>query len=233
MTMRSRTTVFATLFMLLSGIPALAQYSHIAPSDDGIGEVYMGREIAHVMGHEGADWLERPERITEEQPDRVIDAMQLKPTDVVADIGAGTGYFSIRIARKVPQGSVIGEDIQPEMIDLMHDSIARAGVGNVRPLLGTTDDPHLPPGSVDKVLLVDAYHEFDQPLEMMRGIINGLKPDGQVVFVEYRGEDPSVPILPHHKMTEAQLSKEMSAVGLHLVWRYEELPWQHVLIYSR
>jgi hypothetical protein len=113
MRMRAALAAFA---LLLGAAPALAQYTDIPRSDDGIGKVYMGREIAHVMGHEGADWLERPERITEEQPDRVIDAMQLKPTDVVADIGAGTGYFSIRIARKVPQGSVIGEDIQPEMI---------------------------------------------------------------------------------------------------------------------
>jgi ubiquinone/menaquinone biosynthesis C-methylase UbiE len=221
------------LLALLAAAPAVAQYSDIPASEDGIGKVYMGREIAHVMGHEGADWLERPERITQEQPDRVIAAMELKPTDVVADIGAGTGYFSIRIARKVPQGSVIGEDIQPEMIDLMRESVARAGVANVRPILGAADDPHLPAGTVDKVLLVDAYHEFDQPLEMMRGIVRGLKPDGQVVFVEYRGEDPAVPILPHHKLTEAQLSKEMGAVGLHLVRRYEELPWQHVLIYGR
>lgn len=225
--------ILAACLLLLGAAPAFAQYTHIAPSDDGIGTVYMGREIAHVMGHEGADWLERPERITQEQPDRVIAAMELKPTDVVADIGAGTGYFSIRIARKLPQGSVVGEDIQPEMIDLMRESIARAGVSNVRPLLGTAEDPHLPPGTIDKVLLVDAYHEFDQPLEMMQGIVRGLKSDGQVVFVEYRGEDPAVPILPHHKMTEAQLSKEMAAVGLHLVRRYEELPWQHVLIYGR
>ena len=220
------------LFLFIAA-PALAQYSEIPRSDDGIGKVYMGREIAHVMGHEGADWLERPERVSEEQPDRVVDAMQLKPTDVVADIGAGTGYFSIRIARKVPQGQVIGEDIQPEMIELMKESVAKAGVNNVHPLLGTTEDPHLPPGSVDKVLLVDAYHEFDMPKEMMQGIIKGLKPDGQVVFVEYRGEDPAVPILPHHKMTVAQLSAEMGAVGLHLVRQYEDLPWQHVLFYGR
>ncbi|MDB5392791.1 MAG: methyltransferase type 11 [Rhodospirillales bacterium] len=223
----------AACFLFVGTAPVFAQYTHTAPSDDGIGIVYMGREIAHVMGHEGADWLERPERLTQEQPDRVIAAMELKPTDVVADIGAGTGYFSIRIARKVPQGSVIGEDIQPEMIDLMRENVTRASVGNVRPLLGSTEDPHLPAGTVDKVLLVDAYHEFDQPLEMMRGIVRGLKPNGQVVFVEYRGEDPAVPILPHHKMTVAQLSSEMAAVGLHLVRRYEELPWQHVLIYGR
>ncbi len=219
--------------LLLSAGPALAQYTEIPRSDDGIGKVYMGREIAHVMGHEGADWLERPERIVQEQPDRVIEAMQLKPTDTVADIGAGTGYFSIRIAKKVPQGQVIGEDIQPEMIDFMKANIAQAGLSNVHPLLGTTMDPKLPPGSVDKVLLVDAYHEFDQPKEMMEGIVRGLKPDGQVVFVEYRGEDPAVPILPHHKLTVAQLSKEMGAMGLHLVRQYEELPWQHVLFYGR
>jgi ubiquinone/menaquinone biosynthesis C-methylase UbiE len=230
MTIRAALAAFA---LLLGAAPAFAQYTDIPRSDDGIGKVYMGREIAHVMGHEGADWLERPERITEEQPDRVIDAMQLKPTDTVADIGVGTGYFSIRIARKVPQGQVIGEDIQPEMIDLMKANITQAGLGNVHPLLGTTEDPHLPPGSVDKVLMVDAYHEFDMPKEMMQGIVRGLKPDGQVVFVEYRGEDPSVPILPHHKMTVAQLSTEMSAVGLHLVRDYEDLPWQHVLFYGR
>jgi ubiquinone/menaquinone biosynthesis C-methylase UbiE len=219
--------------LILGVAPAYAQYTDIPASDDGIGKVYMGREIAHVMGHEGADWLERPERVTQEQPDRVIAAMELKPTDTVADIGAGTGYFSIRIAKKVPRGSVIGEDIQPQMIALMKANIANADIGNVHPLLGTTQDPHLPAGAVDKVIMVDAYHEFDQPLSMMQGIVRGLKPDGQVVFVEYRGEDPGVPILPHHKMTEAQLSSEMAAVGLHLVRRYEELPWQHVLIYGR
>ena len=133
----------------------------------------------------------------------------------------------------MPQGSVIGEDIQPEMIALMKTNIVHADVTNVKPLLGTTEDPNLPAGAVDKVLMVDAYHEFDKPLEMMRGIVKGLKPDGQVVFVEYRGEDPNVPILPHHKMTEAQLSREMAAVGLHLVRKYEDLPWQHVLFYGR
>jgi ubiquinone/menaquinone biosynthesis C-methylase UbiE len=223
----------ALCFALLIAGPALAQYSNIPASDDGIGKLYMGREIAHVMGHEGADWLERPERIIQEEPDTVIAAMELKPTDMVADIGAGTGYFSIRIARKVPQGGVIGEDIQPEMIALMKANIAKAGIGNVHPLLGTTSDPNLPAGQVDKVIMVDAYHEFDRPLEMMQGIVKGLKPDGQVVFVEYRGEDASVPILPHHKMTVAQLSAEMGAVGLHLIRNNEDLPWQHVLIYGR
>jgi ubiquinone/menaquinone biosynthesis C-methylase UbiE len=212
---------------------AVAQYSHIPASDDGTGIVYMGREIAQVMGHEGADWLERPERLTQEQPDKVIDAMQLRPTDTVADIGAGTGYFSVRMARRVPQGTVVAEDIQPEMIQLLQDNMRTAGAANIKTVLGTTSDPHLPPDSIDKALLVDTYHEFDQPKEMIQGVIKGLKPDGQIVFVEYRGEDPDVPIKPHHKMTEAQLTAEMNAVGLHLVRRFEELPWQHVLIYGR
>ncbi len=220
-------------WLALIALPAVAQYSPVPASSDGIGVNYMGREIAHVMGHEGADWLERPERVTEEQPARVVDAMQLRPTDVVADIGAGTGYFSILIARKVPQGGVLAEDIQPEMIALMRAKIGPDGKSNIYPILGTASDPHLPPGSVDKVLMVDAYHEFDKPLEMMQAIVRSLKPDGQVVFVEYRGEDPTVPIKPHHKMTEAQLSKEMAAVGLHLVRRYEELPIQHVLFYGQ
>jgi len=220
-------------FLLLGASGAGAQYAHVPPSLNGTGIVYMGREIAQVMGHEGADWLERPERTQEEQPERVIDAMQLKPTDVVADIGAGTGYFSIRIAKRLPQGRVLAEDIQPEMIQLMRDGMSAGGVSNIEPILGTTDDPHLPAGTVDKALMVDAYHEFDKPLEMMRGIVRGLKPDGQVVFVEYRGEDEAVPIKSHHKMTEAQLTAEMAAVGLHLQRRFEALPWQHVLIYGR
>jgi len=223
----------AAFALLLWATQASAQYVETPASQDGIGITYMGREIAQVMGHEGADWLERPERATEEQPDKVIDAMQLAPTDVVADIGAGTGYFSVKIARRVPQGTVLAEDIQPEMIAFLNDNVHAAGVGNVKPILGVADDPRLPPGTVDKVLMVDAYHEFDKPLEMMRGIVKGLKPTGQVVFVEYRGEDPDVPIKPLHKMTLTQLSAEMGAVGLHLVRRYEELPWQHVLIYGK
>jgi precorrin-6B methylase 2 len=223
----------AALLLALSAGAAEAQYSHVPPSPDGTGIVYMGREIAQVMGHQGADWLTRPERVQEEQPDRAVDAMEIRPTDTVADIGAGTGYFSIRLARKATEGTVLAEDIQPEMIALMKDNMRRAGVTNITPVLGTTDDPRLTPGSVDKVLLVDAYHEFDKPREMMEGIVKSLKPDGEVVFLEYRGEDPAVPIKPHHKMTVAQLSAEMAAVGLRLVRRDEDLPWQHVLVYGR
>jgi ubiquinone/menaquinone biosynthesis C-methylase UbiE len=202
-------------------------------SADGIGKFYMGREIAQVMGHQGADWLERPEREAEEQPQKLVEMMALRPADVVADIGAGTGYFSFRMAAKVPKGKVLAVDIQPEMLDLLKRAAKTRGVTNVEPLLGTTDDPRLPPGGVDVALLVDAYHEFDHPREMMQGIVRGLKPGGRVVLVEYRGEDPDVPIKPLHKMSEAQAKKELSAVGLEHVKTLEDLPRQHVLIFRK
>src|SRR3954465_4424374 len=134
-------------------------------SSDGIGKFYMGREIAQVMGHLAADWLERPDREREEQPQRVIDLMPLKANDVVADIGAGTGYFSFRIAQRVPEGKVLAVDIQPEMLDMLRRRAAARGITNVEPVLGKIDDPNLPPNEVDVVLMVDAYHEFDHPRE--------------------------------------------------------------------
>ena len=208
-------------------------YQSVAPSSDGIGKVYMGREIAQVMGHEGADWLERPEREKEERPAMLVDAMELRPTDVVADIGAGTGYFSFRIAPKVPQGKVLAVDIQQEMLDLLNAKAKQAGVKNVETVLGAESDPKLPAGSVDVVLMVDAYHEFSQPREMMEAIVRSLKPGGRVVQVEYRGEDPAVAIKPHHKMTVAQAIKEQAAVGLKHVATREDLPQQHILIFQK
>ena len=213
--------------------PSAPIYTTTQPSADGIGKVYMGREIAQVMGHLGAGWLERPEREREEQPTRAIELMQLKPTDVVADIGAGTGYFSFRIARKVPQGKVLAVDIQPEMLDLMRDAARKNGITNVEPVLGTIEDPKLPEGGVDVVLMVDAYHEFDHPREMMLAIVKSLRPGGRVIDLEYRGEDPDVPIKPHHKMTQAQAIKEMAAVGLTHVKTYDDLPQQHLMVFQK
>jgi SAM-dependent methyltransferase len=230
---RRRGWLALALAAALPAAAAVAQYSQTTPSRDGTGRVYMGREIAHVMGHQGAAWLERPERAREEQPERVLQAMQLKRTDVVADIGAGTGYFSTRIAALVPDGKVLGVDIQPEMLELLSRAAAARELTNIQPVQGSPADPHLAPASIDKALLVDAYHEFDQPRAMMEGIVRALKPGGEVVLVEYRGEDDGVPILPHHKMTEAQVSREMAAVGLKLVRRVETLPWQHILVYGR
>src|SRR4051812_3234009 len=188
--------------LFIAATTTSAIYTDCEPSADGIGKVYMGREIAHVMGHQAADWLERPEREQEERIDLLIDNMEIKPTDVCADIGAGTGRLSFLMAAKAPQGKVLAEDIQPEMLDIVAKTAKEKNVTNVEPLLGTIADPKLPKGAVDVALMVDAYHEFDHPREMMEGIAAGLKPGGRVVLVEYRGEDPNVPIKPHHKMTQ-------------------------------
>lgn len=201
---------------------------------DGIGKFYLGREIAHVMGHEGADWLERPEREEEEKPDVVVEALKLKPGDAVADIGAGTGYFTRRLARKIgPGGKVFAVDIQPEMLALLTNKMAELKIGNVQPVLGKIDDPNLAANSTDLALMVDVYHEFSHPHEMMQAMVRALKPGGRVVFVEYRAEDPTVPIKRVHKMAEAQVRKEMTAH--HLVWveTIATLPRQHIIVFRK
>ena len=202
-------------------------------SRDGIGKFYMGREIAHVMGHQAADWLERPERNAEENTDLLIKSLPVRPGEVIADIGAGTGYFTRQLARKVgPLGKVFAVDIQPEMVAHLTNRMAALSITNVQAFLGTAADPRLPPASVDWVLMVDVYHEFSQPYEMMQSICKSLKPTGKVIFVEFRGEDPEVPIKPLHKMTEAQVRKEMSVHPL--TWRetIAVLPRQHILIFE-
>jgi ubiquinone/menaquinone biosynthesis C-methylase UbiE len=208
-------------------------YATTRPSADGIGKVYMGREIARVMSHGGADWLERPDRENEEAPSKAIDLMELKPTDVVADIGAGTGYFSFRIAKRVPQGKVLAEDIDDQMIRDMTDVIQSSRITNVQTVKGTTLSPNLPAGAVDVVLMVDAYHEFDHPREMMESIVRSLKPGGRVIDLEYRAEDDRVLIKPHHKMTEAQAIREMNAVGLKHLKTLHDLPQQHFLVFQK
>ena len=228
-------TVLLATTACFAQAPAATQpiYTTTRPSDDGIGKVYLGREIAKVMSHGGADWLERPDRENEEAPSKAIDMMELKPTDVVADIGAGTGYFSFRMAKRVPQGKVLAEDIEPEMIQDIRVEIETNRVKNVEPVQGTTRDPHLPAGAVDVVLMVDAYHEFDHPREMMEAIFRALKPGGRVVDLEYRAEDDKVLIKPHHKMTEAQAVKEMTAVGFKHLKTLHDLPQQHFLVFQK
>ena len=213
--------------------PAAEVYEYRAPTRDGIGKWYMGREIAHVMGHQGAPWLERPEREEEERPRVLVENMALEADDVVADIGAGTGYFTFRIAPRVPEGKVLAVDIQPEMLERLEAAAKERGVGNVEPVLGEVDDPNLPEAAVDVVLMVDAYHEFDHPYEMMTAVARALKPGGRVVLVEYRGEDPAVPIKPLHKMTEAQAAREMAAVGLAHEQTLKVLPRQHLMIFRK
>lgn len=199
----------------------------------GIGKFYMGREIAFVMGHQAADWLNRPERIQEEQPDAVVANMSLQPNHVVADIGAGSGYFSFRIAKLVPEGKVLAVDIQPEMLALIEHQKSINKVTNIEGVLGKIDDPNLPPNSIDSAIMVDAYHEFDHPFEMINGIYNALRPGGRIFLIEYRGEDPGVPIRPLHKMTEEQVVKEMAVFGLEWTDTLDFLPWQHMMIFTK
>jgi len=208
-------------------------YTQKPPSRDGIGKVYLGREISQVMGHRGATWLERPSRADKENPALLVDSMNLAPTDVVADIGAGTGYFTFRMAPRVPDGRVFAVDIQPEMLDMMRKTIENEGIGNVTLVQGTVQDPKLPSDSIDAALMVDAYHEFSHPREMMLNLKEALVPGGRVYLVEYRKEDPSIPIKPLHKMTEAQARKEMEAVGLEWVATEEMLPRQHFMIFQK
>jgi ubiquinone/menaquinone biosynthesis C-methylase UbiE len=201
---------------------------------NGIGKFYLGREIAHVMGHQAAPWLERPEREEEEEPKKVIEALELKPGQVVADVGVGTGYFAFRMAPLVGEkGKILGVDIQQEMLDLLKAKAAKLKATNVEGVLGTIKDPKLPEAGVDLVLMVDVYHEFDHPWEMMQAIKKSLKPGGRVVLVEYRKEDPKVPIKEVHKMSEEQIRKEMTAAGLEHVKTVGTLPRQHIAIFAK
>lgn len=177
--------------------------------------------------------VQRPSREREEQPQALIAALNLKPTDVVADIGAGTGYFSFRLCSLVPQGKVLAVDIQPEMLEIVNAIKQEKKVANVETVLGSIKNPNLKEDSIDLALLVDAYHEFDQPKEMMTAIVQALKPNGRIVLVEYRGENPLIPIKALHKMTQKQVRKEMAAVGLTWLETKETLPQQHILIFGK
>ncbi|MBW3622047.1 MAG: class I SAM-dependent methyltransferase [Armatimonadetes bacterium] len=201
---------------------------------DGIGKFYMGREIAHVMGHEGAGWLDRPEREREEQPRKLLDALKIAPGSTVADVGAGSGYYTFRLSDRVgPKGRVYAVDVQPEMLALIRQRAKVRGITNVQPVLGTFSDPKLPPSSTDLILLVDVYHEFSHPFEMARAMIRALKPGGRLVLVEYRLEDPEVPIKRVHKMSEAQVRKEMAVHPIRWEQTLEILPRQHIFIFQK
>ena len=192
------------------------------------------RRIAQVMGSAGADWLVRPERESEEHPDEALDALKIPKGAVVADVGAGVGYFTWRLAERVgPSGIVYGEDIQQEMIDQLVKNMRDRKLANVRPVLGGIDDPKLPKEALDLVLLVDVYHEFSEPEKMLDRIRESLKPNGRLVLLEYRGEDPKVPIRPEHKMTLKQVQAEVQPEGFRFDQSIETLPEQHIIVFRR
>ncbi|MEZ6050641.1 MAG: methyltransferase domain-containing protein [Planctomycetaceae bacterium] len=242
-------TLLAVMFLLLCGGSFISADEDAGNSEDsprytfrelhdpnGIGKFYMGREIARVMGHQGINWLERPEREREEGLSLLVESLKLKPGMVVADIGAGSGVISTLIAEEVgPEGTVLAVDIQQEMLDALAAKCKTLGIENVEPILGNTKSPSLNPGTVDLVIMVDVYHEFDFPYEMLSEIAKSLKPGGRVAFVEYRKEDPLVPIKEVHKMSQAQVKKEAEQPEFGLSWKetVDALPRQHVVLFEK
>ncbi len=185
------------------------------------------------MGIGGADWLDREERASEEQPAKALDALNLKPGMFVGDVGAGTGFYSTRIAKRVlPGGKVFANDIQPEMIERLNKTLAAQKVTNVQTVLGTESDPRLPAGLLDMVVMVDVYHELSRPQRMLDQIRNALKPNGELVLLEFRKEDPSVPIRPEHKMSVAEVKAEVLPEGYQFEKVLDTLPWQHIIFFA-
>jgi predicted methyltransferase len=220
--------------VVLMGAAQPRYETHANHDPDGIGRFYMGREIAQVMGAEGIPWLERPQRDMEEQPEKVLAALNVEPGQVAVDLGAGSGFYTFKLAKLVgPEGSVLAVDIQDAMLKFIRDRAARENMTNIGLVKSTETDPHLPANRVDLVLMVDVYHELSFPYEVMTNVVKALKPGGRVAFVEFRAEDENVPIKRVHKMSIEQLSKEMAAVGLEPVNVVETLPWQHIAIYGK
>lgn len=208
-------------------------YSYKNPSWDGTGKVYEGREISQVMGFLGKDWLERASREREEGISIALKNLPINSSSVVADIGAGSGYYTFRIAPLVPEGKVYAVEIQDDAIDYLNNQSNELGFDNVFTIKGEEKSPNLPEGEVDLVIMVDVYHELSYPQEMLQSIYNSLKPDGKILLLEYRGEDPSINIKPLHKMTEKQAKKELKANGFELVENGKFLPIQHFLIFQK
>ena len=231
MTKSLKTAVLLFSVMIHATLGLAQSYTYKSPSRDGIGKIYLGREISKVMGHLGASWLERSSRANEESPNLAVDLLDLKKDMIIADFGAGTGYFTSKLARKC--SIVYAVDIQQEMLDLNAKQMQNKNINNVKFILGFTDRTGLPKNSLDLVILVDVYHELENPLEIMNDIKSSLNQTGKVALIEYRKEDPTVPIKPLHKMSVEQVVKEMRQVNLKLHSNIQELPRQHMLIFSK
>jgi len=218
--------------LLLSLLFAASLVAHAA--DEAAPKTFKGRVIAPAMSYRGADWLERADREATEQPEKVLDALNIAPGSTVADIGAGTGYFSVRLAKRVgPQGRVLATDIQPQMLALLSENMRAAGIHNIEPILCTPMDAKLPEGQLDLALMVDVYHELAYPEETLAQVRRALKLDGRLVLVEYRGEDPNVPIKPEHKTTLVQVRSELEPMGFQLKKVFEFLVYQRVIVFTK
>lgn len=216
------------------GVTAEASETYTLKRNDpnGIGKWYQGREIAHVMGFQGMEWLNRPEREQEESVSILLKNMDLQASDAIADIGAGSGYHVFKMAQLVKKGIIYAVDIQQEMLDEISYQKEVRGIKNVHLIKGSEQSVHLPENSIDKVLMVDVYHEFSYPLEMLLSIKKALKPNGKIFLIEYRSEDPNVPIKTIHKMSEKQAVKEFKAAGFKLIENKANLPWQHCMVFE-
>ena len=210
-----------------------AIYSEGPTSRGGTGKYYMGREIAWTMSHLGASWLDREDRQAEERTDLLLNALPFGPDSHVADIGAGSGYFTLPIAAQLDGGRVYAVDIQPEMLDIIAAKAERDGVKNIELVLAEERSPALPDNRIDLAFMVDAYHEFSWPREVMLELFSSMRPGGKVVLIEYRAEDPSIPIIPVHKMTAEQVILELTAIGFEFVENRDLLPQQHFLVFRR
>jgi ubiquinone/menaquinone biosynthesis C-methylase UbiE len=231
--LRRSTSTLASILLAAAALAASASPAAAPPSSAPGVHPVSGRQIAQVMSHAAADWLDRPERVMEEQPERALGVIGVKPGHVVADVGAGSGYYTVRLARRVaPGGTVYATDIQPEMLALLEKRLKREKISGVVPVLATPDDPRLPDAALDLILMVDVYHELSRPQETLRRLKRALKPDGRLVLVEFRKEDPRVPIRFEHKMSVAEAKLELEAEGFRLARVSDVLPWQHVLVFD-
>ena len=244
--MRMRAMVLAAMLLLPAWVSAQERavaaaqaqkvegYSTVPRTADGIGKAYMGREIAGIMGWQGAAWLERQEREREERGSRLLRALAITPGMQIADVGAGTGWYTRRLAPLVgASGKVFAVDVQPQMVAMLRQLATRDGYANVVPVQGGERDPMLAAGSIDLALMVDVYHELEYPAEMLDALGKALKPGGRLVFVEYRAEDEAIPIKPLHKMSERQIRREASRHGFEYARNVGSLPWQHVVVFRK